>query len=455
MQDSHPVSNNQPLTDAQRDELIARMKVAWATLPADKRASLKPLLEQGHQQLADFVKNQKPPQHRFHNILRMKSLLTDDWDGHLQKLDQPAAAPAPAPTVAPVAAPAIEIKVGPEGEILGTGKYQQLDPCWELVAGTLWLENLLVEKHPFPKGRPAIVQIPDQVRIALAGDYGTGNFGADDSPSTKISKEMAKLKPYPDFTIHLGDVYYAGTSEEEKNYLMKYWPKGGLASFTLNSNHEMYSGGGPYFNDAVGGPVFNKFQSPFSFFALENSNWIVVGLDSAYNAGELSLYMDGSLGNNNEQIPFLKDLTQKRKKVIVLTHHNGLQLSGVQSNPPLKLFTEVMGAFQGGAPPAYWYWGHVHAGAVYKPMADQGNMRCRCVGHGALPWGLASELQNSALVEWFEQCNAGDPDNNLRVFNGFVVVDLDGPNLAETFYDELGRVAWTPQGGDPRNCKKA
>jgi len=447
MQGNQPVSNIPSLTDTQRDQFIARMKKAWATLPAGTQAKLKPLLNQGHQELGNFLSTGKTPEHRLHNVLRMKSFLTDDWDGHLQQLDQPTAAPAMAP--AAPAIPAIEIKVGPEGEILGTGKYQQLDPAWELVAGTVWLENLL-HKHPFPPGMPNAVKIPDKLRIVLVGDYGTGNFGADDSPSTKISKFVPSLKP--DITIHLGDVYYAGTGDEERDNFLSFWPRGSLGSFTLNSNHEMYSGGGPYFNEAVGGPVFNKFQSPFSFFALENANWVVVGLDSAYNAGELSLYMDGSLGNNNAQIPFLKNQAQKGKKVIVLTHHNGLPLSGVQSNPPLKLFPEVMGAFQGAAP-AYWYWGHVHAAAVYKPMATLNNMRCRCTGHGALPWGLASELQGSTQVEWFEQCNAGDPNNKLRVFNGFTVVDVDGPNLAEAFYDELGRVAWTPQGGDPRGCR--
>jgi hypothetical protein len=438
MADSQDVSNNQPLTDAQRDALIARMKTAWANLPDDKQAVLKPLIEDAHQQFGNFLDTGTPPEHRVHQILRMKSYLTDDWDGRVEQLDHPPAAEA------------IEIKVGPGGEILGTGKYQELDPLWELVAGTVWLENLL-HKHPFPPGTPAIIPIPDQVTIALAGDFGTGNFGADDSPSTKISKFIPSLNPQ--LTIHLGDVYYAGTSGEESSKLMNFWPKGSSGSFTLNSNHEMYSGGGPYFNEAVGGPVFNKFQSPFSFFALENSKWIIVGLDSAYNAGVLSLYMDGSLGDN-AQLPFLQGLAQKgekeKKKLIVLTHHNGLPENGVQPSVPLKLFTEVMSAFRGVSPPAYWYWGHVHAGVAYEPLDDQNGLLCRCVGHSALPWGLASDLQTSPKVQWFEKCNAKDPEDPLRVYNGFVLLRLDGTNLTETFYDETGHVAWTPQGGDPR-----
>ena len=422
----------QPLTDAEKQDYIARMKAAWKNLPPDKRTALEPLLEEGHRQFGDFVQTGKAPEHRLHNVLRMKSYLTDDQDKHLANH-------------AAAVAKAIEITVGPEGEILGTGKYQQLDPRWELMAGTIWLENLL-HKHPFPTGMPTPKPMPEEgkVRIALAGDFGTGNFGAGDSPSTKISKIMASLQPH--FTVHLGDVYYAGTADEEADYLLKYWPPGLLGSFTLNSNHEMYPGGRPYFDKAVGGPLFKQSQAPFSFFALENSHWVVVGLDSAYNAGELDLYMNGSLGNNNDQVSFLRKLAQKGKKVIVLTHHNGFNLGGFDPGKPLKLFTEVMEAFRGVAPPAYWYWGHIHAGAVYKPLKEFNGMLCRCAGHAALPWGLSSELQEGhkpgGQVEWFEDMNAGDPDDKLRVFNGCVLLELDGDNLLETFYDEKGRIAW-------------
>jgi hypothetical protein len=416
--------SNQPLTDAQRDELIARMKAAWANLPDKTQAQLKPLIEDAHSQFGKFLAAGIPPDHSVNKILRMKSYLTDDWDGHADQLDQV------------VASQALVIKVDPDGEILGTGRYQLLDPLWELVSGTVWLENLL-HKHPFPPGTPNPIQIPDQVTIAMAADFGTGNFGASDSPSTKISKFIPTLKP--DYTIHLGDTYYAGTSGEEKNKLMTFWPQGSRGSFALNSNHEMYSGGGPYFNEAVGGPVFNKLQSPFSFFALENLNWIIVGLDSAYNAGELSLYMDGSLGNN-AQLQLLQRLAQTGKQLIVLTHHNGLPTDGVQKNPPLKLYTEVMGAFPAGSAPAYWYWGHQHVGAVYKPLPN-GSL-CRCLGHAALPWGLSSSLQASPQVEWFETRNAQDPDDPLRIFNGFVFLELNGKNLAERFFDENGKVAW-------------
>jgi hypothetical protein len=423
METSLDISNNRPLTEDQKSAYVARMKAAWARLPEAQQSALKPMLDEANQQYADFINTKKAPQHKFHNILRMKSYLTNDWDGHLQLHQQQVEA-------------AIEIKLGPEGEILGTGKYEQLDPCWELVAGTVWLENLL-HKHPFPLAAPAIISLPvlpkEKLKIAVAGDFGTGNFGSNDSPSTKISKIIRTLQPH--VTIHLGDVYYAGTSPEETSKLINYWPAGSLHSFTLNSNHEMYSGGGPYFNEAVGGPLFYMSQSPWSFFAFEYGNWIVVGLDSAYCSGVMDLYMNGSLGNN-AQLPFLTALTQKGKKVIVLTHHNGFELDGTQPN---KLYNEVMSAFENVNAPSYWYWGHKHAGAVYK---QRGGTNFRCTGHSALPWGCSSMLAGSSEVIWFEKRNAGDPNEKLRVFNGFTMLELDADNLTETFYDEMGGVAW-------------
>jgi hypothetical protein len=273
--------------------------------------------------------------------------------------------------------------------------------------------------------------------LAIAGDFGTGNWGTAAKPaaSTKIAT-LGIPGLAPTLTIHLGDVYYEGSSSEETNNLVKLWPPGSgpATSFTMNSNHEMYSGAKPYFVQALGSPLFAA-QKPYSFFALENTNWVIVGLDSAYYSDELTLYMNGSLGAG-AQVEFLKSQAQKGKKVILLTHHNGLAEDGSATT---GLWNEVMSCFPAGSGPAYWYWGHVHAGVVYQP---KNGVQCRCAGHGALPWGYASELDNPN-VAWFEKRNAGDPGDTLRVFNGFTFLQLTGASVNETFYDENGGVAWT------------
>jgi hypothetical protein len=135
----------------------------------------------------------------------------------------------------------------------------------------------------------------------------------------------------------------------------------------------------------------------------------------------------------------------KNKRVIVLTHHNGLEEDGSKTT---GLWAQVMSAFPAGSGPAYWYWGHAHAGVVYQPQpvvpasAQPPSVLCRCCGHGALPWGQASELANNPNVVWYENRSANDPDIPQRVLNGFAMLYLDGPNIEEVFYDENGGAAW-------------
>jgi hypothetical protein len=90
------------LTDSERDMLITRMKVAWNALPPDKQAALKPVLDEAHLQLGNYLNSGAPPQEHIRPLLQMKSYLTDDWDGHLDSLRLPS------PTDEVVAAEAIE-----------------------------------------------------------------------------------------------------------------------------------------------------------------------------------------------------------------------------------------------------------------------------------------------------------------------------------------------------------
>jgi len=408
-----------------------RLKIAWDLLPADKKAAIQPIIDAAHQQLQTYQATGKAPHDPSvpHQLILAKSAITDDADGTAAALP-------------PLQPGDIEVDVDPGGVIWGTGKYQQLDPGW-LGAAAAWMEHLILGRYAFPQGTPSVVSIPDQVSIAIAGDFGTGNWGTatDPAPSTKIGETWIP-KQTPTLTIHLGDVYYEGSSSEETNNFVKVWPQGsGPGScYALNSNHEMYSGAKPYFVEALENPLFSA-QQRLSFFALENTNWVIVGLDSAYYADELNLYVNGSLGSS-AQVDFLKAQAQKGKKVIVLTHHNGLSEDGSQAT---LLWREVMGCFPAGSPPAYWYWGHVHAGVAYK---SQSGVYCRCTGHGAQPWGYASELVNP-YVDWFENRNAGDPNDKVRVYNGFTLLQLNGANLTETFFDENGGVAWAQSNTTP------
>lgn len=169
--------------------------MAWAALPSDKKAAIQPMIDAAHEKLRTYqATRQAPPPDSSvpHPLILTKSALADDVDGTVPEL-QPGA---------------VEIDVDSGRAIWGTGKYQQLDPGW-LGAAAAWLEHLILGKYLFPAGTPPVTKIEDEISIALAGDFGTGNWGTAANPatSTKIgSKMIPGLSPY--LTIYLDDVYY-------------------------------------------------------------------------------------------------------------------------------------------------------------------------------------------------------------------------------------------------------
>lgn len=319
-----------------------------------------------------------------------------------------------------------------EGDLIGDKKYETFDIGW-LESLICWLEHFGVgNKAPFPTGAAPVIAVPDSVTIAIAGDWGTGTQWRQDGqpvPAQLVANEMKRCSP--DITIHLGDVYYSGTTHEETdNLLLAGWPRGSIASFTLNSNHEMYSGGIGYFNVALRDPAFSQ-QKNCSYFALYNKHWLVIGLDSAYHADELDLYQDGNL--DADQLAFLRRMVAEfgGRQIILLTHHNGLSLDGKRKQ---ALWNQVIPAVAGRK--AWWYWGHLHAAARY---IQYDNVLPRCCGHGGVPYGAPSCLDNNTNVTWYEKRPAHDAGYPARVFNGFALLKLENENLAETFVDELGR----------------
>src|SRR6202012_2420746 len=95
------------------------------------------------------------------------------------------------------------------------------------------------------------------------------------------------------------------------------------------------------------------------------------------------------LPGGNAQATFIQGLKLTRNKTIVMTHHNAISADGsslVTDKFGNNLWAQVTGAM-GGAPAA-WYWGHVHNGIVYTTEnATHSSTLCRCVGHGAIPFG--------------------------------------------------------------------
>jgi hypothetical protein len=348
--------------------------------------------------------------------------------------------------------------VAPDGTLIGFGKYEQLDPGWLLAA--LYYLGLIThtfEPASFNTAPATVYPSGSTVKIAVVGDWGTGVWqdGASTCPAMQVREQITMLQP--DYTIHLGDVYYAGTQYglldapgEEVTNFVNLWQPGSApmaATFTLNSNHEMYDGANGYFGRALAAPQFIG-QRRTSYFAIQGDSWVIIGLDSAYYTTS-PFVMEGAL-TDQDQLGFIKTLDTTNKTVIVMTHHNGLTADGTAQLP---LWGQVAAALGGDAqarPPDFWYWGHIHNGIVYSDQSAAGAAtKVRCAGHGALPFGSASALQQNgspvASVTYFADTPLPnpDPDQVNRVLNGFVLLTICPDAITEQFYDQLGHIAWS------------
>jgi hypothetical protein len=341
------------------------------------------------------------------------------------------------------------------GNVWGFGTLQQLDPRW-LLAVLAWLYYPVFEVVPFPEPpdkQPQVISAPDTMDVAILGDWG----GGPESAAPVVLEQVRMLSPQPTYTIHLGDVYYFGApstgfggligGHAEMVKFVDPWATGTAGSFTLNSNHEMYAAANGYFKDALTSPKF-ALQNGMSYFAAENDEFVIVGLDSAYYSPWEGFYFAGNL--NAGQLEFLAAQARKTtksgqpKKLVILTHHTGLDDDGTQET---ALWSQVVGALPAGTT-AYWYWGHYHEAAVYTTRTQNGvTIYPRCAGHGCYPYGNASALAAALVprpnqpptVIWYETTSV-DPGGPNAIFmvNGFANLSFDGPNLTETFIDQNG-----------------
>ena len=395
--------------------LKARLELSWKRLVSDiepeEFRAIQDLLQRGHDQAQYVIEHGDLPSDR--------PAVPWELSHGLSILHLGSASPLPK------SEQELPTQVLKDGSLLGCRKWELLDLLWS-EALIKWIENL---RHHAPFATtPALVKMEREVLLAIAGDWGTGAFDSH-APAVSVANQMQLAQA--DFSIHLGDVYYAGTGSQE-NVDMRGWPHGKFGSFTLNSNHEMYSGAHGYFAELKARfPV----QNGTSYFALYNDDWLIVGLDSAYASDAMNLYMDGAL--NEAQIQWMQGLP-KRKKLMVLSHHQGFDI-GAQHRT--ALYQPVCDAL--GRVPDYWYWGHLHNGIVY---AEQGGLKARCAGHGAIPYGVTSELDGNERVLFSESKNAMDDEYPERVLNGYARVRLSGEEIVEEFIGEDGSVRWSSHG---------
>ena len=315
---------------------------------------------------------------------------------------------------------------------------------WIRDGGWTWLKSQKdptnrAEFLPFPETPN---RLSNSARVAIIGDWGTGMYGAPECASS-IESDPDGF----DLVVHLGDVYYAGSAQEVQERFLKYWPNldsRKTLSRACNSNHEMYSGGRPYFEKTL--PVFNQSSS---VFALENEYWLLVGLDTAYVDFQIQV----------PQVKWLESLLSRAdgRRCVLFSHHNLFSHLSMQGDLIAKALKHVLESRAITA----WYWGHEHVAAFYDEHRSWG-LRARCVGHSGYPYfrfpsagHTAQQVGDESMVRFEETHSLPgawilDGPNQYVVdcpndfgSNGYLVLELLGPRLVEHLVRPDGSVVWT------------
>jgi hypothetical protein len=295
----------------------------------------------------------------------------------------------------------------------------------------------------------------DEIRIGVAGDWGTGTDEAH-----RIASLIANAKPH--YTIHLGDVYFVGDSSEvrenflgqrrnSRGYTPCQWPIGSKASFALNGNHEMYARGIAYFDEilpAMGPVADGEAQGqPASFFCLKNDDWCILGLDTGYNSVGLPLLEQ--VWSPDADLPdavvrWLETIAPQIEKqaVVILTHHQVLSVYDDCFTKPADQIFAILKR------PVVWLWGHEHRLVLYEPFdgSDRHWPRIigRCIGHGGMPVDLpgarkAGSIGTASFVDKRPYHN----DERLHIgINGFARLTFRGRELRIDYIDVFGETLY-------------
>jgi len=314
------------------------------------------------------------------------------------------------------------------------------------------------------------------LRIGILADWGCG------TPEAAAVLNSLKAEK-PDVVIHLGDVYYSGTLQEQQQFLLQPLRAAfgeGLPILLIPGNHDYYSGGSGFFE------VIDELkQQEASFFALRGSSWQLIGLDTAlldnFNLAGLAS-IAGIKGG--AALPFLPDDQvswaldqiqygqQRGLKTIIMSHHqffSRTEVLGIPNSPPFeastlpdrlahtyeaseysKPSTELPGRLARDQFPGVntrlldqfnqsireyvsaFYWGHEHSHAVFEPYA--GIKRGRMLGNGCIPtpadYNVCGINSKSNFTPWggapdhIDGSHMGRGDDFWNL--GFVTIDLNG-----------------------------
>lgn len=269
-------------------------------------------------------------------------------------------------------------------------------------------------------------KLPSDATIGLVADWGTGQ------PEALEVLKQVKLQN-PQVMIHLGDIYYAGTSSEVQNFFYQPWQnilepdKNGITSLVLPGNHDLYAGGQPFYD------LLDQLKQQASFFCIRNKDWQLIGLDTALhdqlNGPPTSL--------EPSELEWLSDKIENsgNRRTVLLSHHQ-LFSTNEQFGEAKKSYNPILNEQVAGllSKVDLWLWGHEHDLVIFNEY--MGLTRGRCVGGSAFPVGKHEmpELQKNPDVPYNKQVVLSKGTAFYQ--HCYAVMRLNGASATVDYYED-------------------
>jgi len=205
-----------------------------------------------------------------------------------------------------------------------------------------------------------------------------------------------------------------------------------IPTFTLSGNHDMFSGGAPYYK------LIDQLGQPASYFCLRNDNWQFLAMDTGLHdnkpEGGAPTYLEDT------EVAWIADkiLNRGNRRTVLLSHH---QLFAANEAIGGKAVNDHLNQQLSPLLPGVdmWLWGHEHNLVIYEKYLG---VLARCIGHGAFPVGL-TDIPGAPMFPEVPMVPLRLGDNGTFYNHGYVIMDLAGSTATLSYYQDADET--TPQ----------